>query len=139
MPASLLVAIYYAPSEDELAHWAISFQDDDAGEEMVLQIIGGDGEDFQFDARETNPISSKSLSSTTLISDNLSKGLEEIYEVLQSTTIQNNNTNFNCQEWVLAGLEDLRCAKVFTTEELEQAKKELEEPRGKKGITVQPL
>lgn len=133
MPASLYVAIYYAPSQVELAHWAMFVQDD--GEEMVLQVIGGDGEDFEFDSRETNPIRSKSLSSMLLVSSNLLKDMESIYEIVESTEIENDNANFNCQEWVLAALEDLHRAEIVTEEELKLAKTALEEPRGKPGIT----
>lgn len=134
MVSALYVAIYYAPSKVELAHWAMFVQDDD-GEEMVLQVIGGDGEDFEFDARETNPTKSKSFSSMLLVSNKLKTDVEKIYEIAQSTEIENNNPEFNCQEWVLASLEDLHDADVFTKEELKRAKTALEVPRGKPGIT----
>jgi hypothetical protein len=130
VPASLYVAIYYAPSQLELAHWAMFVEDDDNRGEMVLQVIGGDGEDFEFDARETNPIKSKSFSSMTLISNKLTEDLETIYEILQSTTIHNDNACFNCQEWVLAGLEDLTVLMSSQLKSLNRPKSRLKNLEG---------
>ena len=66
---TLMVAICKALSKIELAHWA--FHARVGGFDMIYQVIGGDGEPFEYDEKPCYPERSGSHSSNVAVSSNI--------------------------------------------------------------------
>jgi hypothetical protein len=124
------VVIYRAPSPHELGHWALITSNKNH-QEMKFEVFGGDR---GFDFSATNITSSSSFS-TTETEQELSNfiiterdfSMEDVYEALSATEIDNSRKEFNCQSWIMKGLQNLVEFEVVTKEEYERVKGALEE------------
>ena len=132
---SIHVAIYKAPSKVELAHCAIYVRDR-TGNDMIFQVIGGDGEDFEFNEKATDPMRSQSFASSTNVTYNLSESVEEVRGILKKTTVDNDDTSFNCQQFVFNCLNDLLDVGVISRTEQLTAMNALTSKKGVKGSTI---
>ena len=135
MSNTLRVAIHKAPSKIELAHWA--FHARVGGFDMIYQVIGGDGEPFEYNEKPTYPERSGSHASNVAVSTNVTKSIDEMREILKETKINNADPSYNCQKWVLDGLKNLRSKGAITEAEYDNAIWHLNPLAGKKGTKHQ--
>jgi hypothetical protein len=76
MANTLNVAIYKAPSTVELAHWVIHAHVQ--GVDLIYQVIGGDGEPFEYDEKQTYPERSGSHSNSIPVSKDVIKSIDDV-------------------------------------------------------------
>ena len=115
MTNTLKIAIYKARFTGELAHWAIHVNVE--GIDMIYEVIGGDGEPFEYDDKQTSPARSGSYSISIAVPNNIPKSLDEMREILQATKINNSDRSYKCQKRVLEGLKDLNRNGAITSTE----------------------
>jgi Family of unknown function (DUF6540) len=132
MANTLQVAIYKAPSTVELAHWAIHARV--GGVDMIYQVIGGDGEPFEYDENQTYPERSGSHANSITVSTNVTKSIDDVRKILTATKIDNSDQTYNCQKWVLEGLKDLYQNGAISDAEYKNGVDQLSPAAGKKGV-----
>jgi hypothetical protein len=132
MANTLKVAIYKAPSPVELAHWAIHAHIGVV--DMIYQVIGGDGEPFEYDENETYPERSGSHTNSIPVSTNLTKSTDDMSKILKGTKINNSDQTYNCQKWVLEGLNDLYQNGAISATEYRNGVGQLSPIAGKQGV-----
>jgi len=65
---------------------------------MIYQVIGGDGEPFEYNEKPTYPECSGSHSSNVAVSTNVTKSIDEMRVVLKENKINNADPSYNLSE-----------------------------------------
>jgi hypothetical protein len=111
--AEVRVAIYQAPSVVDLAHWAIEVTKEEL--EMIYQITGY-ASAFRFEWLGKKAITSKRFHTYVLITKDL-KELESLHETICNTPVNNIDSEYNCQSWVIEALSNLNQAGLISEHE----------------------
>lgn len=117
--------ILYKASEQEFRHWAIHFEGPGRKQHTLYQVTGESG-CFAFDKLELkkDPSKSKTYWSAVHVTDALDDP-EKAETVLGEVEIDNESPSWNCQDWVIAGLESLKDEELIPEYDHDKAADEL--------------
>jgi len=101
--AELYIAMY-KPRYGNYEHWAL-FLDDD-GHSTIFEVIG-EHRTFQRNSLSVNPENSRRHKRNILVGTINKQDIPELVKIMENVEIDNETSEWNCQDYVLESLEKL--------------------------------
>lgn len=117
-------------------HWAIWIASNEEPKSIILQLEDRKGEDGLFVAEpmKKDPFKSRKITKSIFVSHVLMDKRQEVIRLVQSNRVRRGDSGWNCQSWVMEGVEILRARGLIevdqkTMDDLGVLRKD--EPKGK--------
>lgn len=117
----------YKPRFGNYEHWALCLKDD--GDWTIFEVIGQHGE-FKRNSLPMDPESSLRHKRNILVGTINKEAIPELLETMENVEIDNETTEWNCQDYVLEALDKL-VEECVIDEDDEDYKKGTELAKGK--------
>lgn len=124
--AQLYIAMY-KPRYGNYEHWALYLDDD--GESTIFEVIGDHGT-FTRNHLSVNPESSRRHKRNIMVGVINKQDIPQLFQIMESVEIDNETTEWNCQDYVLEAL-DVLCDECVVDEDDKTYKKGIKKAKEK--------